>query len=54
MSQRYVLHLDIYKYQLFTLRMHTTILSKVGKVMYELIMLNSKPFGGAFISAICS
>jgi hypothetical protein len=47
------MHLEINKYRLFTLRIHTIILSKGGKVMHELVMLNSKLFDRALIPPIC-
>jgi hypothetical protein len=53
LSQGYAMYLEINKYHLFTLRIHTTILSKGGKVMYELAMLNSKLFERASIPSIC-
>ena len=42
LSQVYAMHIEINKYHLFTLRIHTIILSKGRKVMYELVMLKSK------------
>ena len=53
LSQGYAMYLEINKYHLFTLRIHTTILSKGGKVMYELVNLNSKLFERASIPPIC-
>ena len=47
------MYLEINKYHLFTLRIHTTILSKGGNVMYELVNLNSKLFERASIPPIC-
>ena len=47
------MNLEINQYHMFTLRIHTTILSKGGKVMYELVNLNSKLFERASIPPIC-
>ena len=46
------MYLEINKYHLFTFRIHTTILSKGGKVMNELVNFNSELFEHASIPPI--